>query len=513
MRRLAALLLLALLASCARCGGARSAGSAAELVPAAPAGAAFTAPLARVAEHLAALQDRAASLPGGEQLGEARKSFAAQLGFDPLARDGLVSAGLDADRGAAVAFFPGRPRSEWTMALPVQDQDRFLRTVQRILVERSGFVAVAGSPSESRLFERAGSRVGVAVVRGYGMIALAADPAPRLVAPAIEQSLARAQGPRTARQQLGAQDLVVWMPRGSDLAHRFTRGDLPGDAAVSLQGSANGIASRLVAQLPEADAARARAILTGGGAALVELLPSDAPLRARLGIAPAELLASARRQPDLAAVLEKLGGADADVAASIAPGVALSIAVEKTAKIAAAMDDGLDFRKRSPFDTLQLVALARVTDLPRLTKALLSVATALPSLGARVQRNGDDFTVTYPGGKGPRFGVRAIDGQPVVYLLGGTVTPVELKRTARPQTGEGAALYADPGATLRIDFGRLAATLSALPDSSYGSGPQAYVARSVVSQVIEPLRQLRLTFDAQTTADHFGSSLDVEIAP
>jgi hypothetical protein len=482
-------------------------------LPGTPAGALVTAPLAGLAQHLAALSDRAGSLPGGEQLGEGRKSIAAQLGFDPLTRDGLLSAGLDPERGAAVAFFPAQSRSEWTVALPLKDGDRFLQTVQRILVERSGFAPVAGHPSQSRVFERSGSRVGVAVLRGYGVIALAADPVARLVALPVDQSLAKAQGLHTARQQLGAQDFIAWAPRGSDLPRRYTPRNLPGDVAVSLQGSANGVATRLVAQLPAPDATRAHAILPGGGASLVELLPPDAPVRARLGIAPAELLASARRQPDLAPVLGKLAGADAEIAASIAPGVALSVAVERTADIAAAMDYGFDFRRRSPFDTLQLVVLARVTDRPRLTKALQSIARALPALGARAQRNGDDYTITYPAGAGPRFGVREIEGQPVAYLLGGTIAPEQLKRSTRPATADAAALYADPGATLRIDFGRLAATFAGLPDSSYGSGPQAYVARSIVSQVIEPLRPLRLTFDAQTTADHFGSSLDVEIAP
>lgn len=512
MRRLPALA-LAVLASCARCAGPRSAGSAEELLPPAPAGAAVTAPLAALAQHFDALSDRAASLPGGEQLGELRKSFAAQLGFDPLKRDGLLSAGLDPDRGAALAIFSAQPRPEWTLALPLKDPQRFLQTMQRLLVERGGFAPVAEQPAQGKLFERGGSRVGVAVVRGYGLIARAADPAPRLAAPPPEQSLARAQGLQSARRQLGAQDLIAWAPKGSDLPHRYTPRDLPGDVAVSLQGSAQGVATRLLAQLPDPDAARARAILPGGGASLVELLPAEAPARARLGIAPAELLASARRQPELGALLARLGGADAEVAASIAPGVALSLAVEKAANLGAAMDYGLDFRKRSPFDTVQLVALAEVADRPRLMKALQSVAAALPSLGARVQRSGDDFSVTYPAGKGPRFGVREIEGKPVAYLLGGTIAPQDLKRSPRPAAPEVAALYADPGATVRIDFGKLAASLSTLPDSAYGRGPQAYVAKSLVSQVIEPLRPLRLTLDAQAGAGNFGSTIDVEIAP
>src|SRR3981189_2892491 len=103
-----ALLLLAT-AGCSRCGGT-SAAAAEELLPAHPPGAVVTAPLGAVAEHLLALTERASSLPGGEQLGEVRRGMTAQLGFDPLTRDGLLSAGLDPDRGAAGGLLDGAGR-------------------------------------------------------------------------------------------------------------------------------------------------------------------------------------------------------------------------------------------------------------------------------------------------------------------------------------------------------------------------------------------------------------------
>ena len=473
----------------------------------------MTAPLESVARHFSALSDRAATLPGGEQLREARQAISARLGFDPLTREGLEAAGIDGERGAAVAFFSAAPAEEWTVAIPLRNQQRFLETAQRILVDRAGFTPAPAQPANAKLFTRSGVRVGLRVARRYGLIARASDPAARLEPPDKEQSLAKAPGLQKARQQLGAQDLIVWAPKGSELPHRYTARNLPGDVAVSAQGSPDGLATRLFAPLPEADAARAREILPGGGGALVELLPADAPLRGRLGIAGGELLGFARRQPDLAPILQRLNGADAEAVAAIAPGLAFSLAVEKTADLGTAIDYGLDFRRRSPFDNVQLVMLAEVTDRPRLAKALASIALALPSLGARVERTAEGFAVTYPAGKGPRFGVREVGGKAVAYLLGGTIRPEDLKRTPRPAAGESAALYEDPGAVVRIDFGRLAAQIAALPESAYGSGPQSYVARSLVSQILEPLRPLRLTLDAQVTQDHFGSSLDVEIAP
>jgi hypothetical protein len=507
-----ALLLLAA-AGCSRCGAA-TAKAAEELLPAHPGGAVVTAPLGAVAEHLAALIDRASSLPGGEQLGEARRATAAQLGFDPLAREGLLSAGLDPERAAAVAFFETQPRTELIAALPVSKPELFLQTMQRLLLERAGFSRVEGQSRSATLFERGGTRVGVSVVRGYGLFARTRDPAASIAeagAREPEHSLARDPGLAAARNRLGAQDFVGWAPAGSSMPRRYTTRTLPGDVAVSLQASKEGAASRLFAQLPEADARKAQAALPGGGAPLVELLPADAPVRARLGVAPARLLESLRGNPDLSAMLDRLRGADAEVFASLAPGVAASLGVARGVNVGEAIDYGFDWRRKSPFDTVQLVALAEVIDRPRLINAFAQIAKTLPEVGARVQRTGDDFQATYAAGRGARFGVREIDGKPVAYLLGGPLRPDELRRTPRSANPEAAALYGNGGAAVRVDFGKLASALRALPDTAYGSGPQAYVARSIVGQVIEPLRTVRLSMAAESFADRLGGTLDVEL--
>jgi hypothetical protein len=503
-----ALLLLAT-AGCSRCGG-NSAAAAEELLPAHPPGAVVTAPLGSVAQHLLALTERASSLPGGEQLGDVRRGMTAQLGFDPLTRDGLLSAGLDPDRGAAVALLDGQ---DWIASLPLTKPDVFLQTVQRLLVERAGFAPVAEQPN-AKIFERRGHHLGVAVVRGYGIVARTRDPS-AAVADAgerpKEQTLALDPGLAAARKLLGGQDFIAWAPGGSALPSRYTRRELPGDAAISARGSQQGVASRLVLQLPPAQAQRAQAALPGGGAPLVELLPPDAALRARLGIAPARLLESVRANPESAALLDRLRGADAEVFAALAPGMAVSLGLARGANIGEAMDYGLDFRRKSPFDTVQMVALAQVSDRPRLTKAMEQIASLLPQLGARAERNGDDFQVTYAAGRGARFGVREIEGKPVAYLMGGPLRPDEIRRTPRPANPEAAVLYDNAGAALRVDFGQLAAALRELPQGAYGTGPQSYVARSLVGQVIEPLRTVRLTVAAEAFPDRFGGSLDVEL--
>lgn len=505
-------LLVVAAAGCSRCGGS-TASSAGELLPAHPSGAVITAPIGAVAQHLAALGDRFASLPGGEQIGANRRALAAQLGFDPLTKEGLASAGLDPERGAAVALFEAQPRAEWIAALPVTRPDVFLATIQRVLVERGGF-APGAEQKAARIYERRGQRVGVAVVRGFGIVARTADPAASVAeveARAPDRSLAKDPGLDAARKLLGSQDLVAWAPAGSGLPRRYTPRRIPGDVSLSLQGSQQGVAIRLVAQLPPAEAQRAQATLPGGGAGLVELLPANAPVRGRLGLAPAQLLESLRGNPELAPTLEKLHGADAEAFASVAPGVAVSLSLAQGANLGSAIDYGLDFRRKSPFDTVQLVALAEVSDRPRLLRALDQIANALPQLGARVERSGDDFQVTYAAGRGARFGVRDIEGKAVAYLMGGPLRPDELRRTPRSTNPEAAPLYEKGGAALRVDFGRLAAELRELPQASYGSGPQSYVSRSFVAQVVEPLRTVRLTLAAEAFPDRLGGSLDIEL--
>jgi len=352
------------------------------------------------------------------------------------------------------------------------------------------------------------------VARGYGIVARARDPSAAVAEAGErpkEQALSLDPGLAAARKLLGGQDFIAWAPAGSALPRRYTRRELPGDAAVSAQGSQQGVASRLLLQLPPPQAQRAQAALPGGGATLVELLPTDAALRARLGIAPARLLESVRANPEVAALLDRLRGADAEVFAALAPGMAVSLGLARGANIGEAIDYGLDFRRKSPFDTVQMVALAQVSDRPRLAKAMERIASLLPQLGARAERTGDDFQVTYAAGRGARFGVREIEGKPVAYLMGGPLRPDEIRRTPRPANPEAALLYDNAGAALRVDFGQLAAALRELPQSAYGSGPQSYVARSLVGQVIEPLRTVRLTVAAEAFPDRFGGSLDVEL--
>ncbi|HWE23617.1 MAG TPA: hypothetical protein VG496_06720, partial [Myxococcales bacterium] len=240
-------------------------------------------------------------------------------------------------------------------------------------------------------------------------------------------------------------------------------------------------------------------------------LPSAAPLVARLGLKPADVLRELKRLPEIADLSARLGDeVSNEIAAALLPGAALSIDLAPHANLAALVDFGLtDWQRRSPLETIQIVALAPAGDRGRLERALETAARALPKVGARATRSGSGWQVRYAAGEGPRFGIRDLGGEPVAYLVGGGIAPEQLGEASQ----RAAVVEQDAGASLLVDFGKLAAHVGALPESSYGSGPQAYVARSVVGQVLEPLGPLRVTMAAVPEDEGLRAQLDFALAP
>lgn len=527
----AALALAGLLASCGRCGGARTASSAEELLPALPPGAASTAPLAELARHADELLARAARLPGGEQLGENRRAVAAQLGFDPLTGDGLASAGLDPERGMAVALQQdGAGRMGFVAALPLRGRDAFVQTFEKLVRERQGYTErteEARGEARAVVFARPGGglRLGYALLRGYAVVARGGDPAADLAAAAgraAEQSLARDARYAAARAAVapaggGAPDLTLFAPAQGAAQARLLGRALPGDGALGLAMGTAGVRLRGSLALAAPDAREVQTLLPGGGEALSVLLPKDAPLQVRLGIEPSRLPAALARVPALDGLLSRLRSAlaarrvdlDRDLFGALQPGAVLAVLLSPRANLGRAVDQGVfDVRAHSPFDVIQLAAYARPADAARVQAALRAVAEVLPQFGARAEAapGGAEWRATYAGGEGLRFGLRAAEGGPLVYLLGGLDPEAALAQKGAQGPGAGAA-------ALRVDFARLAEQVAALPPEAYGSGPQSYVARSLVAQVIEPLRPLALR--GQVSAGGQGLSIDLalEIAP
>jgi len=121
-------------------------------------------------------------------------------------------------------------------------------------------------------------RVAFAVVRGYGVLARGDDPGAQIGAAAAlprESSLAQDERITAARQQLGAQDLTFVAPSGSVLIQRFFPQPLPGDLAVGLTGTAEGLSSKLFFQAAPEQAQRMKSSLPGGAGALVRFLPPE----------------------------------------------------------------------------------------------------------------------------------------------------------------------------------------------------------------------------------------------
>jgi hypothetical protein len=317
------------------------------------------------------------------------------------------------------------------------------------------------------------------------------------------------------------------VPAQSSLVARVLRRPLPGGAALGLSA---------VNRTPTSGALQLRALQELSGGPLTALstflpgplappllpVPQDA-LVARLQLAPGQMEEALARVPALAPALGKLGPLleakgvklDQDLFAALSPGAALSLGLSARANLGRSVDpDLLDVRTHSPFDLVQLVATARTGHAGKVRKALAAIAAALPELNATVTRVPEDrfagcitdaWQVRYPGGEGVEFGVllpsldacaatsekaapaAAASETALVYATGGGGPDGAALLLAKTRASP---LTADAAAVVSFDLGELARAVHALPDTAYGSGPQVFVARSLVSQVIDPLQSV-----------------------
>ncbi len=560
---------LVLLASCSRC-GAPKALDAAELLPAQASSAAVTAPLGALAAKLAATSLLAAQIPGGEALGTQLQGVSQSLGFDVTSRDALVKAGLDPERGAALALLPAQPgeqgqqaqpqtagaqRQSWILALPLSSESAFAQAVEATLSGRAGFPLRSDEPRSgvhAVVFARASQaeKLGYAIVRGYGVIARGVDPAALLAeasARPLEKSLAQEPRLARARVELEKPDLIYLSSSGNPFIARLAGRAPPGESALGLALQPDGLALRVTQDLPPAAAQELRGAFApvAPEAFQAPLAPLALTLAANPGALPGLLGHFAMlRDPfnNLRNAMSQAGAdLEKDLLAPLSPGVAISIDLAPAANIGRALDpQAMDLRAHTPFDVLRLYAATAARDPEAAKKGLDALAKALPGIGAQAARSAekkaiagglvDEWTTRYPGGEGVRFGVfvpgRDLCGQSapartqaLVYALGGAGSLEEVLAAHLPcgrSNNAGAANVATAKeAPLRfdLDLGLLAGEIGKLPDASYGAGPQVFVARSVVSQVVVPLQRLRASGELSPNERGFSLALKLAVLP
>ncbi|HEU4385377.1 MAG TPA: hypothetical protein VFR85_17965 [Anaeromyxobacteraceae bacterium] len=489
--------------------------------------------LGRAARQLGAVYRTVVAVPAAAALADAYGSVKAQLGFDPFEPRGLEDAGLDPAAGAAVSWSKGRPP---VAVLPVADLGRFDGTARRLARDRLGAgqrVATMGGGRQVVVFRReaaAPAALAYAVAGRYALVATGPDSAPAVIAAAsVEEARSLWRSPAFAEALAGLGEglsaLAFAPARSPALAA------LPGardGAALGVRASSRSLALRLWLRL-EPDRAPGWAALAGSGPEAARaagqeearLLAPDAALAVRWG---GDLAALWRRaHPFMPSRLTRaLASARLDLEggllSALAPGAALSLSVAPTFTLTEFSSPSPDLRRADPFRLVRLEVAARVRDPARVRAFSARVAQVAPRFGARVIARGPAWTLLY--GRG-QLGW-SIQGERLL-LAGGPGRLEELER--RIAAGEGG--YQAPSAASRaaleggvggavLDGQRLVASVQALPDEAYGTGPNAFVMRSLADRFLEPASQVlaaALRFDLLPGGAVFNLEIEGREAP
>lgn len=527
------LLLPALLAAALAAGGCRGRGSGPppeRFVPAAVRAVVLVPEAGRAAREIAALHATVSSFPGASGVASARAAVAAQLGFDPLDRAGLAQAGVNARRGAALALLgaAGEP-ARALLVLPVGDADKLETLLARLARERLGAELRAAEPRGAFsivAFRRAaGEPIALAylvtqhtalVSQGPGAADLVAEAA----ALAPERALAGDAAFAAARRALGdAPAAVAFAPPGSPLL-QGARG-LRDGVALGLSAGDPALRAR-AAVLLGAREASFRALAGGGAAAAAAArLSPDAELAARWDGAPGAL--GERLVPMLSrADRARLGarGLDPqrDLFDLLAPGVAMAVSLSPRLELAGLTETTL---RADPLRLLRLEAVAEVKD-PARARAVFD-RIAPPPRRPRPARAAPDaaaperWRVATPSGElawrldgtrlalagGPPGALEALEAR-----LGG-----EGPGFRAPSAAAGAALKGGLGGAV-LDAQRLVASVRALPEDAFGTGPSGFVVRSVVDRFLEPASRLSaVSLRAELAEGALVLDAEVEVLP
>ena len=484
--------LLVTLAACGRCGRERP--SAPERHVPAGTTAIVVPRLDDAARSAAALLATAEQFPALAGISSRRAALVSQLGFDPLDAKGLLRAGLDPTGGAALA----RTAAGSLAVLPVEDAARLEETIARIARDRLGAgpgARVALPGAEVTLYRAAGTPSGLALAFSGRFAFLATGPdGPTLAARAAglaEADALSASAPwKAARAALPHRDTAIWFaPPATPALASFPM--IRDGAALALSATATSVEAVGAILLPAARLAAWREVAVGagtGGADDLARLPADAVVAARLAGDPAP---TARRL--LALVPEgdraRLAPLANGLLPLLAPGAAVSFSLAPTFDFTA-FSRGRATAWDDPFRFVHAALVLRARSPDDARRALDAIAAAAPALGLaartepgtlalargpavlRLAAQGD--RVLAAGGDGRLDALRALAARG-----GGLAPPV----SAELAGGGFAGLALAPEALVR--------GARALPDAAFGSGPDAFVMRSIADRVLDPASRLR----------------------
>jgi hypothetical protein len=443
------------------------------------------------------------SFPAAANLAESAAAVRGQLGFDPLDPRALADAGVDPDRGAALA---GSAGGAPLLVLPAADEAKLDAFLARTARERLGAADRERAGKDGArvdVFRRgAGSPPALAVAwaSGAALVAPGAE-GPRAVAAAAalaEGAALRASksyGEARAALGDGAVAILFAPPASPALAAWPLARD---GAAVGALASATRLELRLALLVPGARGEAWRAALPGAagaaGADALGRLPADAFFAAHSGADPtvvARRLAWALPEGARASLARAGLDLERDLADVFAPGAALGVALAPTFEVAAVSRRGIEAAERDPFRLVHLAAVLEVKDAARAQALLAKLARAAPALGLEADARG--AASTFRAARGAAELSLALDGKRLLVAGGAGRLDALLGRGsagyAAPTPGARAALEGGAVATV-LDFGRLVRSFRALPPQAYGTGPDAFVMRSLAERVVDPASRL-----------------------
>lgn len=465
--------------------------------------------LGALAKQTTALSDNLRTGPAGQKLVQMQVLVARQLGFDPFKEEGLMEAGLD----PAGSFAAGGGEDSFLIALPVKDKAKAEETLVRLVRDKAGAGVSTKQEADGLKVTLLAQTEGGAPVLAYAqkdgfLLGATGAQAVSTLTAALrrkpEDSLARSSAYTTSKTRVGNATVYLMLPRPT--AHALAL--LPDAALVGLSISPDEVALRAFVNLSEDGSAGLRETFSGGGQALLPLLPNDAPVYVRAGVNLRAFISRAEKEAPGASVLNVVRASalasgfdlDAELFDNLEPGFALALGISPTAELSKALE--FNINRTNPFDTYTLFGVGTVKDEARAKATLAKLPEQADAFGLRISvreldgrtlytahyHQGETLTWTLAGKKLIVAGGMGDGLGPLIASVAGNVRTLG-KDAFSPRAGQ--ALFKDDGIAFSLDLGRVHRTLNSLPASAFGQGAGAFMAKSVATGVIAPLAPFR----------------------